>query len=316
MTDDDRPDEDLSEGDLPDNILFDWYRQYIGEPDDRIDVYLGFGLFFVGIALAGLSLVLFMLAYLFEFKSDPFWLVRQASFALGMMSIPTLLLGILVLLPIDSRAIYAGAAGTAITFVAVIAFTIVYPENFNSDAPPDYTAHIVLVYGTGMALVLASTGAALVAHQIERAKPGPADIKPMEEPEPRESYTDEEIRQDIEDAMNDVDITWGGVERHEGTSLSFNLEEEGYDFSGMQVEAKKTTSTTSTDSQVQGLKALKGGEKKTAKSKSTVDDQTSKLNQLKERRKNEEAEKAASAAATKSSQGGIFARLKRLLGFS
>ncbi|MFB6189847.1 MAG: permease, partial [Halapricum sp.] len=291
------------------------YQQFLGEPDDRIDVYLGFGLFFSGIAFAALGLVLFLLAYLFAFRSDPFWFTRQAGFALGMMSVPTLLLGILVLLPIDSRAIYAGTAGTAITYLAVVLFVIVYPEHFNSDFPPDYTVQVVFVYGVGMALVLASTGAALVAHQIERAKPGPADIKPMEEPEPTESYSDEEIRRDIEEAMDDVDITWGGVERHEGTSLSFNLEEEGYDFSGAQVEAKKTTSTTSTDAQVQGLKALKGGEKKTAKSTSTVDDQTTKLNELRQKRK-EDQEKAAAAAATKRSQDGIFARIMRLLGRS
>ena len=311
MSDDDSPEGE----DLPDNVLFDLYRQYIGEPDDRIDVYLGFGLFFGGIALAGLALVLFIGASLFAFESDPFWLFREISFGMGMMAVPTLLLGILVLLPVDNRAIYAGAAGTAITFVAVIGFAVLYPYNFNVEGA-QYTAHVVVSYAVGMALVLVSTGVALVAHQIERAKPGPADIEPMEEPEPTESYSDEEIRRDIEDAMNDVDITWGGVEKHEGTSLTFDLEEEGYDFSGMQVEAKKVTSSSTTDDQVQGLKAMKGGENKTATSTSTVDDQTTKLNELRQKRK-EDQEKAKTATATKSvGGGGIIDRLKRLLRIS
>jgi hypothetical protein len=306
--DDDLPD------DLPDNILFELYRQYIGEPDDRIDVYLGFGLFFGGIALAAFGLVLFLVAFLPEHGSDAFWLFREIAFAMGMMAVPTLLLGILVLLPVDNRAIYAGAAGTSITFLAVVGFAILYPWNFNVEGA-QYTAHVVVAYGLGMALVLVSTGAALVAHQIERAKPGPADIVPVEEEEPEESYTDEEIQRDIEEAMEDVDITWGGVERTEGQSLKLDLEEEGFDFAGMQVEASKTISSTSTDDQVQGLKALKGGEKKTATSESTVDDQTTKLNELKQRRK-EEQEQAATAAAERGSGRGLWARLKRFLGLS
>jgi len=138
----------------------------------------------------------------------------------------------------------------------------------------------------------------------------------MEEPEPTESYSDEEIRQDIESAMDDVDITWGGVEKNEGTSLSFNLEEEGYDFSGMQVEATKVTSSSTTDDQVQGLKAMKGGEKQTDTSTSTVDDQTTKLNELRKKRK-EDQEKAEAATATNSvGSVGIIERLKRLLRIS
>jgi hypothetical protein len=313
MSDDEPP-----EADLPDNVLFDLYRQYIGEPDDRIDVYLGFGLFFGGIALAGLALVLFLGASLFAFESDPFWLFREIGFAMGMLSVPTLLLGILVLLPVDNRAIYAGAAGTAITFFAVVGFSILYPYNFNVEGA-QYTAHVVVSYAVGMALVLVSTGVALVAHQIERAKPAPspADIEPMEEPEPEESYSDEEIRRDIEDAMNDVDITWGGVEKHEGTSLSFDLDDGDYDFSGMEVEATRVKSESTTDNQVQGLKALKGGESKTDTSTSTVDDQTSKLNQLREQKRKDEAAKAEEATPTNSvGTVSFIEKVKRFLRIS
>ena len=35
----------------PDNVLFEWYGRYIGDPETETDVYLGFGLFFGGIAL-------------------------------------------------------------------------------------------------------------------------------------------------------------------------------------------------------------------------------------------------------------------------
>ncbi|MEF8825764.1 MAG: hypothetical protein V5A27_05410, partial [Halapricum sp.] len=287
---------------------------YIGEPDDRIDVYLGFGLFFAGIAIAFVGLVLFLYGGQFEYQTDSYWIWHRPAYALGMMSLPTTLLGVILLLPVDNRAIYSGTVGTAITYVSVVAFAAFYPDNWNV-VGTDYSMQVVLVYGLGLAAVLASTAAALVAHQIERAKPGPADIEPVEEEEPEESYTDEEIQRDIEEAMEDVDITWGGIERTEGQSLKLNLEEEGFDFSGMQVEASKTISSTSTDDQVQGLKALKGGEKKTATSESTVNDQTTKLNELKQRRK-EEQEQAAATAAEGGSGEGLWARLKRFLGLS
>jgi len=296
--------DDPSDDDLPDNVLFELYRQYIGEPDDQTDVYLGFGLFFGGIALAAFGLVFFLVAYLFGHGSDPFWLFREIAFATGMLSVPTLLLGVLVLLPVDKRAIYAGLAGTAMTVVAVGGFAYLYPYHFNVEGA-QYTAHVVFGYAAGMALVLVSTGTALVAHQIERAKPSPADIEPMDEPEPEESYTDEEIRQDIEAAMEDVDITWGGVERHEGQSLQLEFEDD-YDLSGMDVEAERITSSSSTDTQVQGLKSLKGGETKTATSESTVDDQTTKLNELRQRRQDDQ-ETAASAVE---SSAGLLERIK------
>ncbi len=297
-------DDNPSDDDLPDNVLFELYRQYIGEPDDQTDVYLGFGLFFGGIALAAFGLVFFLVAYLFGHGSDVFWLFREIAFGMGMLSVPTLLLGVLVLLPVDERAIYAGLVGTVITVVSVAGFVYLYPYEFNVEGA-QYTAHVVLGYAIGMSLVLVSTGAALVAHQIERAKPSPADIEPMDEPEPEESYTDEEIRQDIEAAMEDVDITWGGVERHEGQSLQLDIDDE-YDLSGMNVEAERITSTASTDTQVQGLKALKGGETKTDTSESTVDDQTTKLNELRQRRKDEQ-ETASSAAE---SEAGLLERIK------
>lgn len=303
----------MSEDSVPDNVLFALYEEYIGEPDTRADVYMGFGVFFAGIALALVGLLIFLYGGRFEYATDSYWAWRGPAYALGMMSLPVAMLGVIVLLPIDNRAIYTGAGGTIVTFLSVVAFSIFYPEQWNV-VGTDYSAPVVLVYGVGLAAVLTSMGAALVAHQIERHKPGPADIEPMEEEEPEETISDEEVEQDIEDAMSDVDITWGGVEKNEGTALSLNIDEETIDTSGMDVEADRVVSKSSTDDQVQGLRALKGGEKKTEKSTSTVDDQTSKLTELKQRRKEEEAEAAevAEAAARES----LLDKFKQFLGIS
>ena len=40
--------EDGSGEAVPDNVLYDLYETYIGEPEEETDVYLGFGLFFGG----------------------------------------------------------------------------------------------------------------------------------------------------------------------------------------------------------------------------------------------------------------------------
>lgn len=301
----------MTDDTVPDNVLFDLYEQYIGEPEARTDVYVGFGLFFGGIALAFVGLLAFLYSGTLPAQRPPFWAWREPAYALGMVSLPMALLGILVLLPIKQRAIYVGVAGSAITFLAVVAFALIYPYSWNVKGT-DYSGPVVLLYGVGLAAVLASTGAALVAHQIQQVKPGPADIEPPEEEEPEESYSDEEIRQDIADAMDSVDITWGGVEKDEGTSLSLNIDEERIDTSGMNVEAKKVKSS-STDAAVQGLKALKGGQKNTQKSTTTVDDQTSKLTELKERRRKETAEKEAAKTA---GGDGIVAKFKRFLGMT
>jgi hypothetical protein len=271
---------------LPDNVLFEWYRRYLGEPDTRVDVYLGFGLFFGGIGLGMLALLVFLYTRTLAYQSGAYFAWTEPAYALGMVGLPVFLLGIIVLLPVERRAVLAGAAGVAITVAAVAAFAWAYPRHWNY-RPPDYSGQIVLLYGIGLAGVFASTGAALFAYLIAQTKPRPADFEPAEQEE-TESYTDEEIRADIDQAMSEVDITWGGVEKHEGTPLQLNVDTEGMDVSGMAVEADRVTSTRSVDNQVADLKALKGGEKKTAKSTSTVDDQTARLTELRERKRNEE----------------------------
>jgi hypothetical protein len=145
----------------------------------------------------------------------------------------------------------------------------------------------MFVYGVGLTALLASTGGALVAYHVERARPGPADIQGVED-EDGDEFSDEDIQRDIEEAMEGVDITWGGVERHEGTSLKLNPDMDDIDTSGMNVEAKRVHSS-GVDDQVLSLQGLKGGEAKSNRSTTTVDDQTSRLQELRQRQQ-EEAE--------------------------
>mgnify|MGYP000035348748 CR=1 FL=1 len=270
------------------NKLFEWYRAYIGEPDREVDVYLGFTLFFAAI---GLGVAAFGAAALAGSAGGQAFGPRKLAFVLGMASLPTALSSIVVLLPVDRRGLVGAGVGVAVCLLAIGWFTLVYPNQWAAGSGQTYSVAVLFVYSVGVTALLASTGAALVAYHIDQTRPGPADIEAPERESgdtDRETFTDEEIRQDIEDSLEGVDLNWGGVEKSENTSLNFVTDESEFDTSGMQVEADRVKSKTSVDSQVNGLKSLKGGDDKTARSTSTVDDQTAQLQQLKQRREQEQ----------------------------
>ena len=291
----------------PENRLFDWYRTYIGEPDARTDVYLGFGLFFGGIALGVLALVLFFWGSLAEPRTDPYFARIGPAYTLGMLSLPTAMIGIVTLLPVEKKARYAAAAGGVVNLAAVVWFNVAYPADWNGYGA-DQTMQVVTVYATGLTIVVGATGAALVAHQLAQATPTPGDIEAVDEDDEEETISEEQIEQDIESAMEGVDMSWGGVEKHEGRKISFNTDTD-IDASAFDVEAE-TDRSTGVDSQVQGLRQMKGGEKKTATSESTVDDQTAKLNELREQQRTEES------GTEVDSGSGLLARLRSKIGLS
>jgi hypothetical protein len=291
----------------PENRLFDWYRTYIGEPDARTDVYLGFGLFFGGIALGVLALVLFLWGSLAEPRTDPYFARIGPAYTLGMLSLPMAMIGIVTLLPVEKKAHYAAAAGGVVNLAAVVWFNVAYPADWNGYGA-DQTMQVVSVYATGLTVVVGATGAALVAHQLAQATPDPGDIEAVDEDDEEETISEEQIEQDIESAMEGVDMSWGGVEKHEGRKISFNTATE-IDASAFDVEAE-TDRSTGVDSQVQGLRQMKGGEKKTATSESTVDDQTAKLNELREQQRQKESESDDAGGP------GFLDRLRSKIGLS
>ena len=299
-------------GELPDNKLFEFYEQYIGEPDAQTDVYLGFGLFFVGVAFAVIGLGLFVWAGMAEQGSAAYWDRRLPAFVLGMLSIPTAMLSVSVLLPVKKRATYGGAAGMVVCLVAVGIFVSVYPGNWNVQTATDYSVPTTALYAVGMAVITASAGAALIAHHLAQARPGPADIEAVEDEDDEETYTTEQIEQDIENAMDGVDLSWGGVEKQESTRLSFSSDEE-FETSGIDVEAKTTRREGGVDSAVSGLKQLKGGDTKTETSESTVDDQTAKLKELRERKRKEESADDDGGLVAGIGSDGLVGRVKSAL---
>lgn len=267
-----------------DGRLFEWYRQFIGEPDREVDVYVGFALFFGGI---GLGIAAFVISASGQFLAADGYLFREAAFATGMVALPATLSSVIVLLPVGRRAIYGGIAGAVVCLAGLAFFVFAYPFNWASGPGPQYAVQVMFVYGAGLTALLASTGGALVAYHVERARPRPGDIEGVEDDD-SEEFTDEDIQRDIEEAMEGVDITWGGVERHEGTDLKLNPDMDDIDTSGMNVEAKRVH-RSGVDDQVLSLQGLKGGNAKSDRSTTTVDDQTSRLQELRQRQQ-EEAE--------------------------
>lgn len=278
----------MTDGEHPDNVLFDWYERYIGEPETETDVYLGFGLFFGAVASAVLALVLFLVgATLYGLRTDGYFAVAQPGYLAGMLSVPLALLGVVVLLPTERRATLGAAAGTAITAVAAVAFLLFYPDQWFEFGTRN-TLAVVGTYALGLAVVTAATGAALVAHQLERVRaPAPSEIEAAGE-EPDETVTDEQIQSDIEEAMSEVDITWGGVEKTENRKLDFNPDYADESFSDVDVEADQTVRSGTVDAQVQGLQQMKGDTTNVATAESTVDDQTAALNELKRQKEEDE----------------------------
>lgn len=297
-----------------DGYLFDLYRQYIGEPSGRNDVYVGFGLFFGGIGLAVTALVLFVWGSTYEPQSIAYVTWVEPAYGFGMLSLPAMMLGIVVLLPSNRRMLGASLAGAGITAGAVMVFFYAYPADWNGYGQ-DYTVETVALYAVGLACLIASTGGALIAHYLELAQSaGVTEARDDDEQAGSKSYSDEEIQQDIDDAMEGVELSWGGVEKDDNTQLSFS----GNEFDNVEIgDTATTTRSSGVDSQVAGLKGLKGGETKTTTSSSSVEDQTAKLKELREQKRAEEmaAEDSGGALDTVMEPfSSIVERLRGLLG--
>ena len=299
----------MSEENSPDNALIRLYERYIGEPETETDVYLGFGLFFCAIGFAVLGLSLFAYgASVYGLRADGYFAVAQPAYLLGMLSIPLALLGVIVLLPNERRIEWIGAAGVAVTLVAAAVFVTYYPSEW-FEFGTTQTLLVVGTYAVGLAVVTAATGTALVAYRLEQVRaPVPSEIDPDRE-SPGETVSDEQVEADIDEAMSDVDLTLGGIEREENRQLEFNTDFADETLGTVDAEPDRTVSSGGVDENVEGLQQLTSGEPSTATSESTVDDETAALNELKQQKERDEV------PVDPAENTGPFARLLSRLGF-
>lgn len=285
----------------------DLYRSYIGEPDSRMDIYLGFALFFGGIGLGLIGLVLFAIER-GVVAADLFWL-RELAFATGALGLPVVLVSVVVLLPADRRATYVAGIGFVITLGAIAFFISVYPSNWNHGTP-DYSLQGVTVYAIGLITVLAATAAALVSYHIERVQggSGAAGQTPLADETHGggsgrvEEVTDEQVRRDIDEAMADTEISWGGVEKVDMKRLRITPDEK-LEGTNLDRSSAKVHRSSSVDDQLDTLRGLKGGERRTDSGDGT-DEQMAALRELREKQQAEAMAKP----------DGLVGRLKDLIG--
>lgn len=292
------------------NRLMGYYRRYVGDPDRTIDVYAGFGLFFAGIGLGLMGVVVFLYSATLPANTMSTYAVREVAAVAGAVGLPALLLGVVVLLPVDRRMLYLAGVGTAITLVGTGLFVWAYPQDWNVVSPPDYSAQIVAVYTAGLVAVIAATGGALVAHRVEQAgaAAGTAggagsgtaavdtDADAAGADAGGETVTDADVRADIERELEDAELTWGGVERSKTRRLELNtsaVDDVDVDTEKLAGSATETRTTSGTvNDAVSELKGLQGGEAKTASGEGT-DDQAAKLRELREQQQREAEAEAA-----------------------
>ena len=300
----------MSDDGQPSNVLLRWYRRYIGEPETETDVYLGFGLFFAGVAAAAVGLVLVVVgASLHDFGTAPFYEITRPAGALLLLSLPVTMTAVVVLLPVTLRVTATAAVGVAVSAGAVFGFWLEYPGVLFG---AEQNMTVVLGYAAGITVVTGATAAALIAHQLQRVRaPTPSEIREMEAPEPREEVTEEQVRADIDDAMAGVELSWGGIMKEEHRRLELTPDYAD-DYSGsIDTEATTTVSKQGVDSQVQRLKALKGGSHTRAASSGTVDDQAAALRELRAQKERDEVPSNAPLSSR-----GIFSWIIDRLGRS
>jgi hypothetical protein len=269
----------MSTGAAIEDTLLTWYRRYVGQPDQRRDIYLGFGLFVGGIAFGIVGLLLFLAEGVLTGPEKIYWL-REIAFAVGALGLPVTLLGVVVLLPGDDRIRYVAIAGTAITLLAVAFFVTAYPYNWDVGPQADYSVQGTALYAIGLVTVLGATGSTLVGYHVERATP--AETAADEEESSEEpSVTDEQVERDIEEAMKETEISWGGIRKSETRRITVETDDADIDTSGFEgVEATTVRSSSDVDDAVSNLQGLKGGTDRTDRSTQNVENQTAALKQL------------------------------------
>jgi hypothetical protein len=304
----------------PDNALFRLYERYVGDPDAETDVYVGFALFFGGLALGVVGLGVFFLSGTVPQSDLTFYTYREAASIATAATLPLMLLGVVVLLPGDDRMTYVALAGSLVCAGAIGLFSWAYPYDWNVSQPPDYSLEGVAVYAVGIVAVVGATGAALVGHQVQRATagvaaPAAARADPEDEGDDAAAEDVESLAEtDYEEAMRNSDVSWGGVEKRDTKRLKLNTGEVD-DVSREALENAQANEARgeSVDDAVAGLRGLQGRESTKTDSGSGTDDQAAALRELRQQQQAEEVAEAGGGSGG-GDGGSLVDRVKGLFG--
>ncbi|WP_049987334.1 DUF7139 domain-containing protein [Halobellus rufus] len=276
------------------------YRTYIGEPNQERDIYLGFGLFFAGVTLGIVGLALYVHSSSQPPGSELFWQSRTMAFVAGTLGLPAAILSIVVLLPVGRQTLITGIVGAIFCVIAAGILINAYPSQWSTEATIDGGVRMISVYAFGLILLSVATGTALVAQYIERAAPQSetvdgGDTTTEANTATDSDVTDDQVEADISAALDDTELSWGGVEKQPNTKrLKLNTST-GTDAEIERADPRNVEATTtrskgdSVDDAVDGLRRLQGGETNTQRGTST-EDQVAALTEFREEQETEAVE--------------------------
>ncbi len=271
--------------------LIRYYREYIGDPERIANIYAGFGLFFLGAGLGFVAVAVFLYSTTLPVNTPQMYSVREVAGVAAGLGLPLLLSGIVVLLPVDKRMVYTAFGGLVISTLAVGLFVWAYPNNWNVTNPPDYSAQGIGLYSVGVVLVIAASGVALVTHWVERASDEAGEEQTQDRSATDEDeVTDEDVRRDIETALEDTELSWGGIDRTESRRLQLNTSSiDDVDIDTLpKTGAERRMKNEEVNDAVARLQGLQGGQTKRASGEST-DTQAAALRQLREQQQKEQS---------------------------
>lgn len=286
-------------------VVLRWYERYVGEPETEMDVFVGFALFVGGVAVGLLGFGVFAGSLTVPPEKMLFWQLREVAVPLAALALPVFTLGVVVLLPVDRRARYLAGGGLAICVAAMGVFVATYPYDWNVQTGADYSGIGVAVYSLGLVVSVVATGAALLSYHVQRSRGAvAAEAVEADDADEGETVTDEQVEQDIAEAMEGAEFSWGGVASPETTRLTFA--EDDVDAANFDPDSATQTRSAGVDDSVANLRKLQGRERSEATGTST-DDQAAALRELREQQRAEEV-------ATADEEPGLLGRLRGLFG--
>jgi uncharacterized protein YegP (UPF0339 family) len=113
-------------------------------------------MFAAGLVLGLLGLFVLAFSTMPEPRSSAAFGSRQIAAILGGVGLPLLMLGIVYRLPIKKTADRVALVGTLVCLVAIAAFVVYYPFNWNvasGNAAADYAVIVTGVYGVGILII-------------------------------------------------------------------------------------------------------------------------------------------------------------------
>ena len=117
----------MSEAEIQDGKLAEFYHRYVGEPESKRDIY-GYWIFLIGTIIGMFGAGVAIIGEIFGGGPSA---TREIGGFVAAVGLPITLMGILVLLPVRRRALGLSTVGLAVTLIAAFLFQNAYPGSWN-----------------------------------------------------------------------------------------------------------------------------------------------------------------------------------------